>query len=103
MKCVVDVIPAFSACSASLMRVQVKPWHFALARQVQLSLTVSEAISRSVSQSSSFVESFPSNVEMSRSKDVVRFVCHYVVHKVSVYFYIALFVHMIFHRSGGWM
>ena len=80
----------FSAWSSSQIRVWAKPWNLALPRHVWLSFRISAAVSRLVSQSSSFVESHPSNVEMSWSKDMVRIVCHYVTHKESVYFCIAM-------------
>ena len=65
----------------------------ASARHAWLSFWISVAISRSVSQFSSFVESHPWNVVMSWSKDLMRFVCHCVVHKVFVYLCIAMCRH----------
>ena len=63
----------FFTWRAMWMRVQVRPQHLASAGGVQLSVKMSVAISRSISQSSSFEESYPLNMGISWSNDVVRF------------------------------
>ena len=75
----------FPAWRASQMSVQVRLWDLASARHVWLSVKMSVAVSRSVSQSYSFEESYPLNVGISWSKDVVRVASLCVVHKVSRY------------------
>ena len=61
-------------------------WHdLALARCAWLSFKISAAVSILLSHSSNKVVTHPSNVGISWSKDVVRFICHYVVQRVSVY------------------
>ena len=62
----------------------------ASARHKWLSCKMLAAISILLSHTSNLMVSLPSNVGMSRSKDVVRFICHCVMHKVSVYCCIAV-------------
>ena len=90
MKYVLDVIPAFFCLGCLADEGVGQAGDLASGRHAQLSFRISVAVSRSVSHSSNFVESHPSNVEMSWSKYVVRFVCHCLAHKVSVYFCIAM-------------
>ena len=82
----------FPAWSALWTSVWVRPGDLAMARHAQLSFKMSAAVSSiSLSQSSNFVASHLSNVGMSWSKDMVRFVCCCVAHKVWVYFCVAVY------------
>ena len=69
---------------------QVRPCDLASGRHAWFSFKMLAALLISLSQSSNFEVSHLSNVGMSWSKDVVRFVCHCLAHKVSVYLYIAV-------------
>ena len=75
----------FSELIASMTKVWVSPFDFALASLAQLSLVRSAAVSKSVNHSSNFVESCSLKMAMSCSREFVRFVCFCVVHSVSVY------------------
>ena len=70
---------------ASVTNVWVNPLNFAFASFVQLSLVRFIAVSISIRQSSNFVESYSLKTVISCSKELVRFVCFCVVHKVLVY------------------
>ena len=80
----------FPAWSASWTRVWVRLNDQASGRHAWFSFKISTAVSISLSQSSNIVVSHPLNVGISWTKDVVRFVCHCVVHMMLVYCCIAV-------------
>ena len=75
----------FSAWRALQMSMWVRPWDLGFARNVQLSVKMSAAVSRSMSQFINFEVSCPSNMGMYWSKVVVRFDSLCVACKVSMY------------------
>ena len=88
--CKVSVIISsqdLSELTASITKIWVNPLDLAFASLAQLSLVRSTAVSVSINQSSNFVESYSLNTAMSHSKELVRFVCYWVVHKVLMYWH----------------
>ena len=69
---------------ASVTTVHVNSLDFTLASLAWLSFVRSAAVSMSVMHSSNFVESYSLKAAMSRSNELVRFVCFCVVHKMFV-------------------